>query len=160
MKQLHIQQPAAGLELIPFEDSYLDTIDEWERTGELSKYQSHTRPGYLRMPCTDAQSCSLFYLIRFNARFIGAVWLEEITTDDAKLGLYITDEACRGQGIGTSVITALTQAVFNNLGLKRISLNVRETNIHAISCYEKCGFSITEEYPKKQFSDGSYQGSY
>ncbi|MFZ7134097.1 MAG: hypothetical protein ACOWWR_17270 [Eubacteriales bacterium] len=35
--------------------------------------------------------------------------------------------------------------------LKRISLNVREQNIYAIKCYQKCGFTITCTYPKKFF---------
>jgi ribosomal protein S18 acetylase RimI-like enzyme len=36
---------------------------------------------------------------------------------------------------------------------KKISLNVRETNIPAIKCYEKCGFVIKSK-GKEYFFDG------
>lgn len=148
------------LELIKFSNEYIKLIEKWENTNELSKYLSHTRPQYLREPGSDAEKHTLFFLIKFDAQIIGTTWLENITENDAKIGIYIADTDYRGKGIGSEVIKTLIGMAFKKMSLKKIYLNVRETNINAIKCYEKCGFKITKEYPKSHFPDSSYQGAY
>lgn len=149
-----------NLELIKFSNEYNRLIQEWESTNELSKYLSHTRPEYLRESNPEAEKHTLFFMIKFNEQIIGASWLENITENDAKLGIYIALTKYRRKGIGSEVIKILVDKAFRELNLKKLYLNVREKNINAIKCYKKCGFKITKEYPKSYFPDSSYQGKY
>jgi len=149
-----------NLELVRFSNEYINAIEKWESTNELSKYLSHTRPQYLRESDTDAEKHTLFLIIKLSAEIIGAAWLENITENDAKLGIYIANINYRGKGTGGEVIKILIGMAFKEMNLNKIYLNVREKNFNAIKCYEKCGFKITKEYPKSYFADSSYQGTY
>lgn len=149
-----------NLELIKFSNKYIKLIEQWESTNELSKYLSHTRPGYLREANLEEEKNTLFFMIKFNEQIIGAAWLEDITQNDGKIGIYIALTSYRGKGIGSEVIRNLTGIGFKEMNLRKLYLNVREKNINAIECYKKCGFKITKEYPKLYYSDCSYQGKY
>lgn len=59
----------------------------------------------------------------------------------------------RGQGMGTALLTKLTDYGFNELKKQRIILNVYKWNTVAIKCYEKIGFSQTDK-PIKYVSVG------
>ncbi|WP_175400859.1 GNAT family N-acetyltransferase [Clostridium pasteurianum] len=145
---------------MPYSNDYIKFIEKWESTKELSKYLSHTRPQYLRESDLALEKHTLFFMIKFDESIIGAAWLENITENNGKLGIYIADVNCRGKGIGSEVIRILKEKAFKEMKLSKIYLNVRETNKRAISCYKKCGFEIIKKYPKKHFSDSSYQGVY
>lgn len=146
------------LELIKFTNEYILLIEKWESTNELSKYLSHTRPKYSREAKLDEGT--LFFMIKFNDQIIGAAWLENITQNDATMGIYIALANYRGKGIGSEVIKILISMAFKEIKLKKLYLNVRENNIKAIRCYKKCGFKTTKTYPKMYFIDSSYQGKY
>ena len=149
-----------NLQFIKFTDEYIQLIETWESTNELSRFLSHTRPKYLRECDPQAVKHTLFFLIQFDDELIGAIWLEEITDEDAKLGIYIANKEYRGKGIGKEAIKKLADIAFAVMNLKKIYLNVRESNTNAIKCYKRCGFKITETYPKSYFADASYQGAY
>ena len=99
-------------------------------------------------------------MVKFNEQIIGATWLENITQNEAKIGIYIAITNYRGKGIGSEVLKILIDRAFKEMNLKMLYLNVREKNINAIKCYEKCDFKITKEFPKSHFMDSSYQGKY
>ncbi len=92
--------------------------------------------------------------------FIGTAWLEDITLEDAKLGIYIADIGSRGKGIGEEVIRKLIGIASDEMRLKSIYLNVRDYNERAIRCYSKCGFKVTKKTEGLTFSDGSHGGAY
>jgi RimJ/RimL family protein N-acetyltransferase len=148
------------LKLIKFSNEYIKLIVKWENTNELSKYLSHTRPEYLREANLEEEKYTLFFMIKVNEQIVGATWLENITQNDAKIGIYIALTNYRGKGIGSKVIKILIAIGFKEMNLKKLYLNVREKNINAIECYKKCGFKITKEYPKLYYPDCSYQGKY
>jgi len=148
------------LELIKFSYEYIKLIEKWESTNELSKYLSHTRPEYLREANLEAEKNTLFFMIRSDEQIIGATWMENITENDATIGIYIAITNYRKKGIGSEVIKILIDRAFKKMNLNKLYLNVREKNINAIKCYKKCGFKITKEYPKSHFMDSSYQGKY
>ena len=79
---------------------------------------------------------------------------------EGKLGIYLGQIRCRGMGVGRKVIKEILSLAFGVLELNKIILHVRENNARAINCYKSCGFIITKEFPKGQFSDGSYQGAF
>ena len=148
------------LELIKFSNENIKLIEKWESTNELSKYLSHTRPEYLREANLELEKHTLFFMIKINGKIIGATWMENITENNATIGIYIAITNYRGKGIGSEVIKILIDTAFKEMNLKILYLNVREKNINAIKCYKKCGFKITKEYPKSHFMDSSYQGKY
>ncbi|MBW9153936.1 GNAT family N-acetyltransferase [Clostridium estertheticum] len=148
------------LELIKFSNEYIKLIEKWENTNELSKYLSHTRPEYLRKLNIELEKHTLFFMIKFDEQIIGSTWMENITENDATIGIYIAIPNYRGKGIGSEVIKSLIDRAFKEINLNKLYLNVREKNINAIKCYKKLGFKITKEYPKAYFMDSSYQGKY
>jgi RimJ/RimL family protein N-acetyltransferase len=142
------------------ESEHLAIIEGWEAEGEIYKYLSHSRPGYLREKDGFAESRTLLYMLKLDSNFIGTAWLEDISHEDAKLGIYIADVGSRGKGIGEKAIKELVEIAVHELKLKSIYLNVRDYNERAIRCYSKCGFKVTEKTSGLTFSDGSQGGAY
>ncbi|MBU3102417.1 MULTISPECIES: GNAT family N-acetyltransferase [Clostridium] len=149
-----------SLKLIKFTNEHTILIKKWESTNELCKYLSHTQPKYLRESNLEEEKHTLFFMIEFNKELVGATWLENITENDATLGIYIALTNYRRKGVGSGVIKLLIDMAFKDINLKKLYLHVREKNVNAIKCYEKCGFIISKEYPKSHFPDSSYQGMY
>ncbi|MDP4179576.1 MAG: GNAT family N-acetyltransferase [Bacillota bacterium] len=139
---------------------HLIYLEEWEKQKEIFYYLSHSRPRYLSENDLAAKETTNLYMIRYNGNVIGSVWLEDITDIEAKISIYIALPEYRGIGLGKKIILQVLDNAFNNLKLKQVYLNVRENNIRAIECYKSCGFTITDKYDKRTFSDGSYQGVY
>jgi ribosomal protein S18 acetylase RimI-like enzyme len=61
----------------------------------------------------------------------------------------------RGQGIGEKLLKTTIDAA-QKMGLKRIELNVRETNTVAIALYKKIGFKIEGVLENAIYLDGAY----
>lgn len=161
------------LELIKFKNEYSTLIEKWESTNELSKYLSyikpkylrkcylsHIQPEYLKESDLEEEKNTLFFMIKFNKKIIGAAWLESITQNYAIIGLYISLTSYRGKGIGSRVIEVLIGKAFKEIKLKKLYLIVRERNVNAIKCFKKCSFEITKKYPESYFLDSSYQCMY
>jgi len=161
------------LELIKFKNEYNTLIEKWESTNELSKYLSYIKPKYLRKcylshiqpeylkesDLEDGKN-TLFFMIMFNKKTIGAAWMESITQNYATIGVYISLTSYRGKGIVSRVIEVLIDKAFKEIKLKKLYLIIRERNVNAIKCFKKYGFEITKQYPKSYFSDSSYQCMY
>lgn len=151
------------IRLIKFENEHLRYLEHWEKEGELYKYLSHIRPRALREE-TEAEGdkvISHFYMVKYDGRIIGCVWLEEDDPHkrEAKLGIYLGDDQHRGRGIGEQTLRLIMSKAFREMDLHKITLSVREKNQQAIACYKKCGFTVSKELPKQEFSDGSFQGT-
>lgn len=150
------------VQLQEFDNEYLKFIETWEKSGEIYNYLSHSRPKCLRGGAAESWQATRLYMINLDNRIVGCVWLEDLDyfNKEGKLGIYLGEIQCRGRGVGREVINEILSLAFGMLELNRIILNVRENNTRAINCYKSCGFIITKEFPKRQFSDGSYQGAY
>lgn len=72
---------------------------------------------------------------------IGTVGLRNLNfrLGQGTLGIIIRADAV-GQGYGTDAIRSLVRYAFESLGLKRVLLDVAETNVRAQHVYEKLGF--------------------
>ncbi|WML50485.1 GNAT family N-acetyltransferase [Neobacillus sp. PS3-34] len=53
---------------------------------------------------------------------------------------FIGETELWGKGIGTSMILLILKYISTNENASRVVLEVKNTNVRAISCYEKCGF--------------------
>lgn len=77
---------------------------------------------------------------------IGIGEIISINNEVAKLArILIGEKSMRGQGIGTELITKLTDYGFAKLKKEKIILNVYTWNIGAIKCYENVGYSQTDK---------------
>jgi RimJ/RimL family protein N-acetyltransferase len=79
-----------------------------------------------------------------DQKVIGDIELDDfdIATGNAWLGIGIGERDFWGKGYGTDAMRVILRFGFEQLNLRRISLNVFEYNPRAIHCYEKVGFQI------------------
>jgi len=147
-------------QLIDFSEEYLKFIRMWEESGEIYNYLSHSRPKCLSDGAAELWQTTRLYMIRLDTQIVGCVWLEDLDFINkvGKLGIYLGEIPFRGMGVGRAVIKKILDLAFGQLGLNKIILHVRENNARAIYCYKSCGFVFTREFPKRLFSDGSFQG--
>lgn len=61
---------------------------------------------------------------------------------ETELGIMIGNREYWGRGYGSDAILALTDHIFNEIGLERVYLRTLDTNIRAQRCFEKCGFVV------------------
>ncbi len=77
-----------------------------------------------------------------EGRPIGNLGLHAIeeTHKRATLGISIGEKGHWGRGYGTEAISQSLRYGFQELGLRRIDLQVDEDNLRGVRSYEKCGF--------------------
>jgi len=120
---------------------YYSKYEEMFET-DLKQYQSRI------YPIKDAQYLC-WYHIKFENKYIGAIWLEKSLTDEfAVLGVFIADNDFRNKGIGTKAIDKVIKNDFSYMHTNKILLRVRAENERAIKCYNKAGFIETKRYEK------------
>ena len=109
---------------------------------DLKQYQSRIHP------TNDAQILR-WYHIKTDDKYIGAIWLEQVLTDDfAVLGIFIVDKDFRNKGIGTKAIDKVIKKDLPYMHTNKILLRVRAENERAIKCYNKVGFTEIRRYEK------------
>lgn len=148
------------IEFIEYDCDYLQYIKKWEQEKEIFNYMNNLRPKYLRKNFEKIKESTLFYIVKYENSIIGAVWLEDITTESGKLTVYIGEKEFRGRGIGTMIVYLMIEEGFAELNLKKIKLFVRSNNSKAINCYKKLGFKIKRTFPRQKLKSGAYEGSY
>ena len=60
--------------------------------------------------------------------------------EETRLGFVIIDNSKRGKGYGKEMLSLAIYFAFEILRVNKISLGVFENNMHAIKCYQSCGF--------------------
>ncbi len=118
----------------------------------LSQYMSRTRPN--RADTCDENSLYWRYIVVDN-RMCGSIWLEkeDLTARFATLGIFISSQGDRGNGIGSFVINEAIQEAKKSLAISSVVLRVRANNLPAYHCYLKCGF-----VEKKRFIKSTAEG--
>ncbi len=81
------------------------------------------------------------YAIEVAGTHIGFCSVYNVTRDEAQLGISIGNKDYWGKGYGTDAVNEVTELCFNTFGVKRVYLKALDSNIRAIKCYEKCGFT-------------------
>lgn len=70
--------------------------------------------------------------------------------------VYIGHPDYRSKGYGTEALKLFLSFLFNELGLRKVKLNVFTFNQRAVRCYEKCGFKVDGINRKELYRDGKY----
>ncbi|MBI4311437.1 MAG: acetyltransferase [Chloroflexi bacterium] len=73
------------------------------------------------------------------------------------IDLFIGEPEQWGHGIGTAVVKAVTQHIFERLGAQRIVVDPHVTNGRAIRSYEKCGFRRVKLLPGHELHEGAWR---
>ena len=122
--------------------------NEYEKTYEtdLKQYQSRIYP-------SENAEDLLWYHIKADEKYIGAIWLEKNANDNfAVLGVFIADELYRNKGIGKSAVEQIVKNDFQYMNTNKILLRVREENERAIRCYKSVGFKENRRYRKNNLN--------
>lgn len=83
------------------------------------------------------------WVIEWRGRCVGNAGFSHLDEPHryATYAIAIFAAYARGQGVGTAVTRLVLQHAFDVMTLHRVDLRVLETNIRAIRCYERCGFT-------------------
>lgn len=94
-----------------------------------------------------------------DGRVVGIIGLHRQVIDRrrhvAEIGMAVHDDF-QNRGVGTALMTAVTDLSDNWLGLHRLELSVYTDNAPAIHLYEKFGFVIEGTMRDYAFRDGRY----
>ncbi|MCQ2070723.1 MAG: GNAT family N-acetyltransferase [archaeon] len=108
----------------------------------LDQYFTQDVIGYFMMQWPAGQIVAL----DFTGRVIGYLAGARLQNRKASIHLFCVDSQYRGRGIGSSMLQRFRQAAIME-GLGTIQLEVRDTNVSAISFYRRHGFVTTENLP-------------
>lgn len=104
------------------------------------------------------KKCKKFAII-VDGRFAGYIKLDLTThpryKHSANIGYGIHEE-CRGKGLATKAVKAITAYGFEQLGLVRISGMCRSYNKASARVLEKAGFKLEGMLRKNKFMHGKY----
>lgn len=94
----------------------------WSENAVLESYQNNTA----------------FFIAEENGNIVGYAGLQMVLDEGYVTNIAVTKEA-RGKGIGKTLVNELLSFAAQK-ELIFVSLEVRESNLTAISLYKKCGF--------------------
>lgn len=85
---------------------------------------------------------NIAFACRYEGRTIGLISLSDIdfVSGHGELGVMISDEAYRGQGMATEAITLLLDYAFGELRLHRVYVRVAPENDTSLRLFQKVGF--------------------
>jgi len=72
---------------------------------------------------------------------IGYCNVHNMDSYSAEIGITIGRKDYWNKGYGSDAVKQLIELCFEKLGIKLVRLKVLSTNIRALRCYEKCGFT-------------------
>ncbi len=87
----------------------------------------------------------IWYVINADGRDVGGVWVERRRkgSPEGILGIIIGDPGMFGLGIGRRAIDLAAREARFVMGIDRMRLTVRASNVRAIRAYRSCGFTVT-----------------
>lgn len=137
-----VQGMAIALE--PLRDDDADALFHWINDRELVELSATFRPVSRAehdawFAAVRARDDVAIFAIREDGRLVGTGQLLR-DGDEAELRIRLGAADARGRGIGTEAVRRLVRHGFDELGLRRIWLQVFATNVRAIRAYEKAGF--------------------
>lgn len=137
-----------------------DDLDTWEeRNAETpAPLNRDTYKARLAQPDADDSGKSVRFMIDVDGAAVGSVSLFDFDelARHAEVGIALVPEA-RGNGIGTAAISQILEFAFVRCNLRRVHLQVIESNLGAIRAYEKAGFVIEGRQRQHAWVRGKYE---
>ena len=139
------------LSLLRQDEEAIELYEKWlsDETTSVFMEHAHSVVDVSKMPgwITDNSVMRMGIVLKESDTLIGYCHIDHRVEDSAAwLSLNIGDHTVHGKGIGTEVMTILLKYCFLTLGVYSVHLDVLETNIPAIKCYEKVGFKLSGRY--------------
>jgi len=107
----------------------------------------------------DKSNKSIYFSIDdLHGIFIGIVYISDIDwiSGTCWFHIFIGDRQSRSKGYGKDVLILIIKYVFNKLNLRKIALEVIETNEKAINLYKKANFLIEGKLTDHYFYDDKF----
>lgn len=132
----------------------------WEERTEATPAPLNRDTFKARLARDDAQESgkSVRFVIDVDGVAVGSVSLFDFDelARHAEAGIALLPEA-RGKGIGTAAISQIVEFAFVRCNLRRVHLQVIESNVGAIRVYEKAGFMIEGRQRQHAWVRGKYE---
>ena len=119
------------MKIVPFAPAHVTPAAELEKLCFSSPWSEAAI-----LESTDNNTA--FIVFEENGRVQGYAGLQIVLDEGYVTNIAVTKTA-RGRGIGQSLVESLIKLA-QEIGLAFISLEVRQSNVPAISLYAKCGF--------------------
>lgn len=126
-------------------------IVAWHKDKDEHFLNQWTGPSKYAFPLSEQmirsrilEEGTMIYKVLNDEEMIGTVELGKFNTVEASatISRFLIREADCGKGYGSEVIELLKTIVFEEIGFKKLKLNVLSNNSIAIQCYEKAGFEL------------------
>ena len=137
--------------LRPLEPEDIELLYQWENNLEIwevsntrTPFSRHVLAQYLVEAAKDIYETKQLRLIIQNEKSepVGAIDLFDFDPYHlrAGVGILIHNKTNRNKGYATDTLQALSQFVFEVLGLKQLYANISSDNKNSIALFEKTGF--------------------
>ncbi len=138
------------LTLRPFTLQDISRHQQWCQAIHAEQYMSRSAPRLFYEEGIVASPLFAWTIILVDDMETGTIWLEkdQQKEETVTLGILLGEPTQFGQGIGQQAIPLSIQQAAKQLSFDRVTLNVRQSNLRAIACYQKCGFQIVNEGSK------------
>ena len=149
----------------PKEDS--KSFSKWSRDSEYKRlldfapprlYSVRASKEWIEKQLEASQSNTYWFAIRAleGDRLLGDIDLAVTTwgSRDAFVGIGIGERDFWGKGYGTEAMQLALRFAFTELNLRRVTLDVLESNQRAVRSYEKAGFRIEGRERQSIHRDG------
>lgn len=113
------------------QESYIETTEECLK--EASEESWYEPVGLYKDQCLVGFA---MYGLFINEGTSGRVWLDR----------YLIDERYQGKGLGSKILEALINHLYNKYNRDKIFLSVYDNNECAVSLYKKFGFEFNGEF--------------
>src|SRR5690554_4199577 len=116
----------------------------WEISGTTAPYSKYVLQKYLDNAHNDIYEAKQLRLCicDLDEKVVGLIDLFDFDPKNLRtgMGIIVSDEINRNQGMGSEAVALLSDYVFSILGLRQIYVNVLEENKASIHLFTKLGF--------------------
>jgi RimJ/RimL family protein N-acetyltransferase len=133
-------------------------LDTWEERSPSAPAPLARSKFDERLAAADGDSGDVRFVIDVDGAAVGSVQLFgfDLLARHAEMGIALLRDA-RGRGIGTSAIAQVVEFGFVRSNLRRIHLELIESNRAALRSYEKAGFVIEGRQREHAWVRGGYE---
>lgn len=148
------------------EDAY--TSVKWRNDPEVFKYTGNTYDHVITIESelnwirrVLASPTDYRCAIITDGKYVGNIYLHDITKDDAIYSIFIGEKDYWGKGVAQKASLLIIKYGFEYLKLKEITLKVKSLNTRAVSLYKSIGFqkyeSDSEWISMKILNEGQFR---